>query len=179
MYKEFVSPSRLSGWMTCQKLNDALKNGRSWFYFYYYDIYLSYGSHSDLAKMSVVQFLKIDDSRGADVFIVDESINTVGDLRGKKIACALAGRVTPLMQLEGGGLTNRMYRFYLWRSVRCKNRIYNRKCRCNSCLVARRWGMPEIKAFQSLTSTELAPQYHNGRIYSQERGTGKEKRTFC
>ncbi len=91
-----------------QKLNDGLKNGDLDFIFTTTDISpIGMDRSSDLAKMSVVQFLKIDDSRGADVFIVDESIKTVSDLKGKKIACALGWPSNTLLHatLEAGGLT--------------------------------------------------------------------------
>jgi NitT/TauT family transport system substrate-binding protein len=90
------------------KLNDALKNGDLDFIFTTTDISpIGMDRSSDLAKMSVVQFLKIDDSRGADVFIVDSKINTVADLKGKKIACALGWPSNTLLHatLEAGGLT--------------------------------------------------------------------------
>ena len=90
------------------KLNDGLKNGDLDFIFTTTDISpIGMDRSSDLASMSVAQFLKIDDSRGADVFIVDEKIKTVADLRGKKIACALGWPSNTLLHatLEAGGLT--------------------------------------------------------------------------
>lgn len=92
------------------KLNDALKNGDLDFIFTTTDISpISMDRNSDLAKMNVMQFLKIDDSRGADVFIVDDKINTVADLKGKKIACALGWPSNTLLHatLEAGGLTEK------------------------------------------------------------------------
>ena len=91
-----------------QKLNDAFKNGDLDFIFTTTDISpIGMDRNSDLVKMSVVQFLKIDDSRGADVFIVDNKINTVADLKGKKIACALNWPNNTLLHatLETGSLT--------------------------------------------------------------------------
>lgn len=108
MYTEFGLTFEAVRMDDMQKLNDALKNGDLDFIFTTTDISpIGMDRSSDLAKMSVVQFLKIDDSRGADVFIVDKSINTVADLRGKKIACALGWPSNTLLHatLEAGGLT--------------------------------------------------------------------------
>lgn len=108
MFKEFGVTFEAVRMDDMQKLNDALKNGDLDFIFTTTDISpIGMDRSSDLAKMSVVQFLKIDDSRGADVFIVDKSINTVADLKGKKIACALGWPSNTLLHatLEAGGLT--------------------------------------------------------------------------
>ena len=108
MYKEFGVLFEAVRMDDMQKLNDALKNGDLDFIFTTTDISpIGMDRTSDLAKMSVVQFLKIDDSRGADVFIVDAKINSVADLKGKKIACALGWPSNTLLHatLEAGGLT--------------------------------------------------------------------------
>jgi NitT/TauT family transport system substrate-binding protein len=108
MYKEFGLTFEAIRMDDMQKLNDALKNGDLDFIFTTTDISpIGMDRSSDLAKMSVAQFLKIDDSRGADVFIVDESIKSVADLKGKKIACALGWPSNTLLHatLEAGGLT--------------------------------------------------------------------------
>jgi NitT/TauT family transport system substrate-binding protein len=110
MYKEFGVLFEAVRMDDMQKLNDALKNGDLDFIFTTTDISpIGMDRSSDLAKMSVMQFLKIDDSRGADVFIVDKSINTVADLKGKKIACALGWPSNTLLHatLEAGGLTEK------------------------------------------------------------------------
>jgi NitT/TauT family transport system substrate-binding protein len=110
MYKEFGVTFEAVRMDDMQKLNDALKNGDLDFIFTTTDISpIGMDRSSDLAKMSVVQFLKIDDSRGADVFIVDKSINTIADLKGKKIACALGWPSNTLLHatLEAGGLTEK------------------------------------------------------------------------
>lgn len=110
MYKEFGLTFEAVRMDDMQKLNDALKNGDLDFIFTTTDISpIGMDRSSDLAKMSVMQFLKIDDSRGADVFIVDKSINTVADLKGKKIACALGWPSNTLLHatLEAGGLTEK------------------------------------------------------------------------
>jgi NitT/TauT family transport system substrate-binding protein len=108
MFKEFGLTFEAIRMDDMQKLNDALKNGDLDFIFTTTDISpIGMDRNSDLAKMSVMQFLKIDDSRGADVFIVDKSIATVADLKGKKIACALGWPSNTLLHatLEAGGLT--------------------------------------------------------------------------
>lgn len=108
MYKEFGLLFEAIRMDDMAKLNDALKNGDLDFIFTTTDISpIGMDRSSDLAAMSVTQFLKIDDSRGADVFIVDESIKTIADLRGKKIACALGWPSNTLLHatLEAGGLT--------------------------------------------------------------------------
>jgi NitT/TauT family transport system substrate-binding protein len=110
MYKEFGVLFEAIRMDDMQKLNDGLKNGDLDFIFTTTDISpIGMDRSSDLAKMSVVQFLKIDDSRGADVFIVDESIKSVADLKGKKIACALGWPSNTLLHatLEAGGLTEK------------------------------------------------------------------------
>lgn len=108
MFKEFGLLFEAIRMDDMAKLNDALKNGDLDFIFTTTDISpIGMDRSSDLAQMSVTQFLKIDDSRGADVFIVDESIKTIADLRGKKIACALGWPSNTLLHatLEAGGLT--------------------------------------------------------------------------
>jgi len=110
MYKEFDLLFEANIFDDMSKLNEALKNGDLDFIFTTTDISpISMDKTSDLAKMSVSQFLKIDDSRGADVFIVDESIKTIADLRGKKISCALGWPSNTLLEktLEAGGLTEK------------------------------------------------------------------------
>jgi len=67
---------------------------------------LEYGGLSRLAPKAILQY---DWSRGGDAIAVDRSIRTVGDLKGKRLACAEA---TPshyfgLYVLTQGGLTNR------------------------------------------------------------------------
>ncbi len=108
MYREYGVLFEAIRMDDMQKLNDGLKNGDLDFIFTTTDISpIGMDRSSDLARMGVVQFLKIDDSRGADVFIVDKSIGTVADLKGKKIACALGWPSNTLLHatLEAGGLT--------------------------------------------------------------------------
>jgi len=110
MYKEFGLTFEAIRMDDMAKLNEALINGDLDFIFTTTDISpIGMDRSSDLAKMSVMQFLKIDDSRGADVFIVDESIKNIADLKGKKIACALGWPSNTLLHatLEAGGLTEK------------------------------------------------------------------------
>jgi NitT/TauT family transport system substrate-binding protein len=110
MYKQFGLTFEAVRMDDMQKLNDALKNGDLDFIFTTTDISpIGMDRSSDLAKMQVMQFLKIDDSRGADVFIVDDKIQSVADLKGKKIACALGWPSNTLLHatLEAGGLTEK------------------------------------------------------------------------
>lgn len=108
MYKEFGITAEFVVQDDMNKLVSALKSGELDFIFTTTDISpISMDASGDLARMNVQQFLKIDDSRGADLFIVDESIKTIADLRGKKIACALGWPSNTLLHatLEAGGLT--------------------------------------------------------------------------
>ena len=110
MYKEFGLMFEAIRMDDMAKLNDALKNGDLDFIFTTTDISpIGMDRTSDLAKMSVAQFLKIDDSRGADVFIADDAIKTVAELKGKKIACALGWPSNTLLHatLEAGNLTEK------------------------------------------------------------------------
>jgi NitT/TauT family transport system substrate-binding protein len=108
MYKEFGITAEFVVQDDMNKLVSALKSGELDFIFTTTDISpISMDASSDLARMNVQQFLKIDDSRGADLFIVDESIKSIADLRGKKIACALGWPSNTLLHstLEAGGLS--------------------------------------------------------------------------
>lgn len=108
MYKEFGVMAEFVVQDDMNKLISGLKSGDLDFIFTTTDISpLSMDEGSDLARMTVQQFLKIDDSRGADVFIVDQSITNIEGLRGKKIACALGWPSNTLLHntLEAGGLT--------------------------------------------------------------------------
>lgn len=110
MFKEFGLKLELQHYEDMGTLSNGLLNGNLDFIFTTTDISpISMDETSELAKMSVAQFLKIDDSRGADVFIVDESIKTIADLKGKKVACALGWPSNTLLAktLEAGGLTEK------------------------------------------------------------------------
>ncbi|MDR1227610.1 MAG: OmpA family protein [Azoarcus sp.] len=92
------------------KLISSLKSGDLDFIFTTTDISpISMEEGGDLASMTVQQFLKIDDSRGADVFIVNREIQSVQQLKGKKIAVALGFPSNTLLHatLEAGGLTEK------------------------------------------------------------------------
>jgi NitT/TauT family transport system substrate-binding protein len=62
-----------------------------------------------LAKLNPKAFLQYDWSRGGDAIVVDNSIQNVAGLRGKKLACAEAtpSHYFALFALTQGGLTNR------------------------------------------------------------------------
>ncbi|MEI6672149.1 MAG: phosphate ABC transporter substrate-binding/OmpA family protein [bacterium] len=110
MYKDFGLLFEANVFDKMPVMYEALKNGDIDFIFTTTDITpISMDRSSDLAKMSVAQFLKIDDSRGADLFIVDQKIKTIADLRGKTIACALGWPSNTLLHntLEAGGLTEK------------------------------------------------------------------------
>ncbi|MFZ2151328.1 MAG: phosphate ABC transporter substrate-binding/OmpA family protein [Candidatus Absconditicoccaceae bacterium] len=110
MYKEYDLLFEALIFDKMSVMYDALKNGELDFVFTTTDISpISMDRSSDLATMSVAQFLKIDDSRGADLFIVDESIKTIPDLRGRTIGCALGWPSNTLLHntLEAGGLTEK------------------------------------------------------------------------
>jgi NitT/TauT family transport system substrate-binding protein len=67
---------------------------------------LEYPQLTRLAPKAILQY---DWSRGGDAIVVDDSIKSVGDLRGKKLACAEAtpSHYFALYVLTQGGLTNR------------------------------------------------------------------------
>jgi NitT/TauT family transport system substrate-binding protein len=65
------------------------------------------GSSSELVSLNVKEIMKVNESRGADVIVVTKGINTVADLKGKKIAYAVATASHTLLinVLETAGLT--------------------------------------------------------------------------
>ncbi len=66
------------------------------------------GEAGELAKAGVVQFFKVDDSRGADVIVGTRSFNSVADLtKNTKIACAFPTASSTLLinWLDAGGKT--------------------------------------------------------------------------
>lgn len=66
------------------------------------------GESGELAKAGVVQFFKVDDSRGADVIVGTRSFNSVADLsKNTKIACAFPTASSTLLinWLDAGGKT--------------------------------------------------------------------------
>ncbi|MDR1423878.1 MAG: OmpA family protein, partial [Azoarcus sp.] len=110
MFKEFGVELEVVVQDDMNKLISSLKSGDLDFIFTTTDISpISMEEGGDLAQMSVQQFLKIDDSRGADVFIVDQRIQSVQQLKGKKIAAALGFPSNTLLHatLEAGGLTEK------------------------------------------------------------------------
>ncbi len=161
MYKEFGLKLKLQHYEDLAVLTNGLKNGDLDFIFTTTDISpISMDGNSDLTKMSVAQFLKIDDSRGADVFIVDESIKTIADLKGKKVACALRWPSNTLLAktLEAGGLTeNDIKILNMGDPSAAKNAFLAKEA--DACVV---WSPDDIqclkdRASRVLTSTELMP----------------------
>ena len=66
------------------------------------------GDEGQLAKAGVVQFFKVDDSRGADVIVATRNFNSVSDLKKTtKIACAFPTASSTLLinWLDAGGKT--------------------------------------------------------------------------
>ncbi len=65
------------------------------------------GSGSALLEIGAKQRLKINESRGADAIVVTKGINTVSDLKGKKVAYAVGTASNTLLinVLESSGLT--------------------------------------------------------------------------
>lgn len=87
---------------------DALKKGDVDFIYTTTDISpTENGAESDLIKLGVVQILKTDDSRGADVIVGIRTIKNVQDLKNQKIAVATgtASHTLLLRVLETAGLT--------------------------------------------------------------------------
>lgn len=161
MYKDFGLSLELQHYEDLSVLTNGLKNGDLDFIFTTTDISpISMDGNSDLTKMSVAQFLKIDDSRGADVFIVDESIKTIADLKGKKVACALGWPSNTLLAktLEAGGLTeNDIKILNMGDPSAAKNAFLTKEA--DACVV---WSPDDIqclkdRASRVLTSTELMP----------------------
>lgn len=108
MYKDFGLKLKIEQMDVRQTCIDALKEGKIDFMYTTTDVSpIENGAESDLAKLSVVQILKIDDSRGADVIVGVRTIKTVSDLKGKKIAVAVgtASHTLLLRVLETAGLT--------------------------------------------------------------------------
>lgn len=108
MYKEFGLLLKINQMDVRSNCIEALKNDEVDFIYTTTDISpTEMGASGDLAALNVVQILKIDDSRGADVIVSTRSIKTVQDLKGKKIAVAqmTASHTLLLRVLETAGLT--------------------------------------------------------------------------
>lgn len=65
------------------------------------------GSASNLAGLEVVQYFKIDDSRGADKVVVRPEIRKISDLKGKSVVFgrATASNTLLIVMLESAGMT--------------------------------------------------------------------------
>lgn len=161
MYKEFGLKLELQHYEDLAILSSGLLNGNLDFIFTTTDITpISMDGSSELAKMSVAQFLKIDDSRGADLFIVDESIKTIADLKGKKVACALGWPSNTLLAktLEAGGLTENDITILRMGDPSAAKNAYLTK-EADACVV---WSPDDIqcmkdRASRVLTSTQYMP----------------------
>ena len=108
MYKEFGLKLNIEQMDIRQNCIDALKEGKVDFIYTTTDISpTENGQESDLMKLGVVQILKTDDSRGADVIVGVRTIKNVQDLKGQKIAVATgtASHTLLLRVLETAGLT--------------------------------------------------------------------------
>jgi len=106
--KEFDLTLKIEQMDVRQTCIDALKEGKVDFIYTTTDISpTENGEASDLMKLGVVQILKIDDSRGADVIVGVRTIKSVSDLKGQKIAVATgtASHTLLLRVLETAGLT--------------------------------------------------------------------------
>jgi NitT/TauT family transport system substrate-binding protein len=108
MYKEFGLKLKIEQMDVRQNCIDALKEGKVDFIYTTTDISpTENGQESDLMKLGVIQILKIDDSRGADVIVGVRTVKNVQDLKGQKIAVAqgTASHTLLLRVLETAGLT--------------------------------------------------------------------------
>ena len=86
----------------------ALKAGHVDFIFATTDIApITMDEGSDLVMIEAQEFLELVDSRGGDVLVVAPGINSVEQLRGKKVACALGWPSNTMLDiiLKAGGLT--------------------------------------------------------------------------
>lgn len=108
MYNEFGLALKINVIGEVPQQIAALKSGDVDFIFTTTDISpIMMEEGSDLVQIEAQQFLEIVDSRGGDVLVVDESISTIEQLRGKKIACALGWPSNTMLDiiLKAGGLT--------------------------------------------------------------------------
>ena len=88
----------------------ALKSGAVDFIFTTTDIApIMMDEGSDLVDIEAQEFLALVDSRGGDILVVDESITSVDQLRGKKVAVALGWPSNTMLDviLRAGGLTEK------------------------------------------------------------------------
>lgn len=108
MYKDFGLALKINVLGEVDQQIAALKSGDVDFIFTTTDISpIVMDEGSDLVQIEAQQFLQICDSRGGDVLVVDQSIETIEQLKGKKIACALGWPSNTMLDiiLKAGGLT--------------------------------------------------------------------------
>lgn len=108
MYKDFGLALEINVLGEVDQQIAALKSGDVDFIFTTTDISpIVMDEGSDLVQIEAQQFLEVVDSRGGDVLVVDQSITSIEQLRGKKIACALGWPSNTMLDLilKAGGLT--------------------------------------------------------------------------
>ena len=110
MYKDFDLALEINVLGEVDQQIAALKSGDVDFIFTTTDISpIVMDEGSDLVQIEAQQFLEVVDSRGGDVLVVDQSITSIEQLRGKKIACALGwpSNTMLVLILKAGGLTEK------------------------------------------------------------------------
>ena len=110
MYKDFDLALEINVLGEVDQQIAALKSGDVDFIFTTTDISpIVMDEGSDLVQIEAQQFLEVVDSRGGDVLVVDQSITSIEQLRGKKIACALGWPSNTMLDLilKAGGLTEK------------------------------------------------------------------------
>lgn len=108
MYKDFGLALKINVLGEVDQQIAALKSGDVDFIFTTTDISpIVMDEGTDLVQIEAQQFLEIVDSRGGDVLVVDQSITSIEQLRGKKIACALGWPSNTMLDLilKAGGLS--------------------------------------------------------------------------
>jgi len=182
MYKEFGVELEVIVQDDMNKLISSLKSGDLDFIFTTTDISpISMEEGGDLARMSVQQFLKIDDSRGADVFIVDQNIQSVQQLKGKKIAAALGFPSNTLLHatLEAGGLTEKDVRILAFPDPMAAKNAYI-SGNADATVV---WSPDDIACLEArpsrvLTSTQLMPNIIMDGFVARKEVLEKKKDLF-
>ena len=110
MYKDFGLALEINVLGEVDQQIAALKSGDVDFIFTTTDISpIIMDEGSDLVQIEAQQFLALVDSRGGDALVVDQSIQSIEQLRGKKIACALGWPSNTMLDiiLKAGGLTEK------------------------------------------------------------------------
>ncbi len=120
------------------------------------------GSGSELVEMNVKQIMKVNESRGADVIVVTKGINSVSDLKGKKVAYAMttASHTLLINVMETAGLSASDVELYkVSDGVEAANAFKNGQCDAavvwapddEDCIAA-------VKGSKMLISTKTATQ---------------------